>query len=252
MKVMTFNLRYDNEYDGINAFSKRINRVVDTIRKENADIIGFQEVTDSMRRTLRAYLTEYTVIGSGRNNDYTGEAMLIAFKTELFELISLDSVWLSETPSVPGSMYKLDHSHCPRMYTSAFLKPLDNSKPFRFINTHLDHTGELARVQEAEQLTRDISKYEDKFILTGDFNAEPHTKEIKMITEKLKDKGCIDCTLNVGKTFHEFGTREIERQLKIDYIFTNGICKSVYRVEDIPINGQYYSDHFAICAEIEL
>jgi len=30
------------------------------------------------------------------------------------------------------------------------------------------------------------------------------------------------------------------------------VCKNAYRVEDFPIGGQYYSDHNAVCAEIEL
>lgn len=252
MKIMTFNLRYDNEGDGINSFSKRYPRALEIIRQENPDIIGFQEVNDSMKARLRSWLTEYTVLGCGRDWNYKGESMLVAFKPELFELISLDSVWLSETPNVAGSRYALDHSPCPRMYTSILLKHNDIEKPFRFINTHLDHTGEMARVQEATQLTNDISKFEEKFILTGDFNAEPNAREIKMITEKLSNKGCIDCTLNVGASFHNFGAFSEEEQIKIDYIFTNGVCKNAYRVEDIPVNGQYYSDHFAICAEIEL
>lgn len=252
MKIMTFNLRMDTEHDGINSFTNRFQRVIDTIRNENADIIGFQEVTDSMRPKIRAALKEYTTVGCGRGWNYKDEAMLIAFKPDLFELISLENVWLSETPSVPGSKYGFDHSPCPRMYTSLLLKHNDIEKPFRFINTHLDHTGERARVQESTQLTADIAKYEEKFILTGDFNAEPSAKEIKMITENLASKGCIDCTLNIGPTFHAFGALPQEKQVKIDYIFTNGACKSVHRVEDIPVNGQYYSDHFAVCAEIEI
>ena len=87
MKIMSFNLRYDCPNDGINAFSNRTSRVFETIAKENPDIIGFQEVTDSMRKTMRAGLQGYTTVGCGRDWNYHGEAMLIAFKTELFEFI---------------------------------------------------------------------------------------------------------------------------------------------------------------------
>ncbi len=252
MKIMSFNLRFDGPQDGINSFSNRIPRVIETIEKESPDIIGFQEVTDPMRKTMRENLKGYTTIGCGRNGDYHGEAMLIGFKTELFELISVENVWLSETPSVPGTKYGLDHSPCPRMYTSILLKHNDIEKPFRFINTHLDHTGTQARVLESSQLCNDIAKYEERFILTGDFNALPNTPEINQITEKLSHRGCIDCTRDLGPTFHEFGKLSPEKQVKIDYIFTDGICKKAYRVEDIPVNGQYYSDHNAVCAEISL
>ena len=252
MKVMSFNLRFDNPGDGINAFSCRIPRILDTIQKESPDIIGFQEVTDPMRTTMREILEGYTTVGCGRDANYHGEAMLIAFKTELFELIEVKNVWLSETPSVPGTKYGFDHSGCPRMYTSILLKHNEIEKPFRFINTHLDHEGEIARVLESKQLCRDLSEYKENFILTGDFNATPHTPEIALITDSLKERGCIDCTKDLGPTFHNFGKLTQDKQVKIDYIFTDGVCKNAYRVEDFPIGGQYYSDHNAVCAEIEL
>ena len=252
MKIMSFNLRYDCPNDGINAFSNRISRVFETIAKENPDIIGFQEVTDSMRKTMRAGLQGYTTVGCGRDWNYHGEAMLIAFKTELFEFIEMKSVWLSETPNVPGTKYGYDHSGCPRMYAAVRLKHDSIEKPFWFINTHLDHEGKKGRELEAEQLCRDLGALDGKFILTGDFNATPDASEIKMITEKLSSRGCVDCTADLGPTFHNFGKWKGEREIKIDYIFTDAECKNAHRVEDIPVNGQYYSDHNAVCAEIEL
>ena len=252
MKIMSFNLRYDEPYDGINAFSNRIPRVLDTITKESPDIIGFQEVTDSMRKTMRDILTEYVTVGCGRDITYHGEAMLIAYKKDLFELIEVKNIWLSETPNIPGTKYGFDHSGCPRMYTSILLKHNDIEKPFRFINTHLDHQGEKARVLEAEQLCSDIDKNEECFILTGDFNATPEAPEIQLITDRLKHRGCVDCTKDLGPTFHAFGKLPQDKHVKIDYIFTDGRCKNAYRVQDIPVNGQYYSDHNAVCAEIEL
>lgn len=252
MKIMSFNLRFDGPWDGINAFSNRTDRVFDTIYKESPDIVGFQEVTDSMRKTMRQGLSGYTTVGCGRDGNYHGEAMLIAFKTELFELIEVQNVWLSETPTVPGTKYGLDHSGCPRMYTAVRLKHNEIKSPFWFINTHLDHEGAKARALESTQLCGDIQKLEEKFILTGDFNAEPSSPEIMLITEKLAERGCVDCTKDLGPTFHAFGKLSPQEQVKIDYIFTDGICKNAYRVEDNPVNGQYYSDHNAVCAEIEL
>ena len=252
MKVMSFNLRFDTPSDGINSFTNRIPRIIETIDKESPDIIGFQEVTDSMRKTMREILKGYTTIGCGRDSNYHGEAMLIAFKTDLFELIDVKNVWLSETPTVPGSKYGVDHSGCPRMYTSILLKHDDVEKPFRFVNTHLDHEGAVARILESKQLCRDLGAYEEKFILTGDFNATPDAPEIALITKKMENRGCVDCTKDLGVTFHAFGKWPEEKHVKIDYIFTDGVCKNAYRVDNIPVNGQYYSDHNAVVAEIEL
>ena len=40
--------------------------------------------------------------------------------------------------------------------------------------------------------------------------------------------------------------------MKIDYIFTDGRCTEAYTVPDQPVEGQYYSDHNAVVARIEL
>ena len=252
IKVMTFNLRFDAECDGINSFTNRFNRVLEVINKECPDVIGFQEVTDSMGDRLRKSLREYSMVGCGRDSNYHGESMMIGYKNDKIQLLSCDNVWLSLTPSIPGSRYGGDQSGCPRMYTSTLLKHDDIKEPFRFINTHLDHHGENARYLGALQLVQAISGYKEKFVLTGDFNAEPDSPEIKLITSALSYRGAIDCTEGFEPTFHAFGQLKEKEKVKIDYIFTDGKCDNAYIIEDIPVNGQYYSDHFAICAYIEL
>ena len=252
LTFMSFNLRVDNMGDGINAFSKRYNRVLDVIASENPDVIGFQEVTDGMRAKLRELLCGYTLQGCGRDANYHGESMLIAYKAEAFELISLENLWLSPTPYVAGSTYGGDQSHCPRMLTTALLKHNDLTAPFRFVNTHFDHKGATARYQEATQLVQLLASYSQKIVLTGDFNALPDSPEIGLISSALAHRGLIDCTANLGGTFHDFGRLQADKKQKIDYIFTDGQCVDAYMVEDTPVKGQYYSDHFAVCAMISL
>lgn len=252
IKVMSFNLRMDTEHDGINRFRNRIGRVMEVINTENPDIIGFQEVTDYMRGVMRESLKNYTVVGCGRGKNLKDEAMLIAFKHEDCELISLDNVWLSSTPKIFGSRYGGDQSGCPRMYTIARLKHKNIDTPFYFYNTHLDHEGENARYLGAMQLVQAISQNDEKFIMTGDFNAPPDTPEIKLITEALSYRGAIDCTADVGVTFHNFCKWDKKDWVKIDYIFSDGKCTSSYKVEDIMEDGKFYSDHNAVVAVISL
>ena len=134
IKIMSFNLRYDCEADGINKFSNRFPRVLETISKESPDVVGFQEVTDPMRDMLRKSLPDYCMVGCGRGKNLDGEAMLIGFRADKVELLSCENYWLSLTPTIPGSRYGGDQSGCPRMYTSLLLKHKDVEKPFRFIN----------------------------------------------------------------------------------------------------------------------
>ena len=252
LKIMSFNLRVDNTGDGINSFTNRFHRVVEVLEQEKPDLVGFQEVTDSMRARLRDHLPGYTVQGCGRGRDYHGESMLIAYRKDAVELISLENIWLSPTPNVPGSTFGGDQSGCPRMFTAALVKHDAVPAPFYFINTHLDHVGKDARYLGAMQLCQYISAHREYFILTGDFNATPDAREIGLITSALAGRGTVDCTADLSPTFHNFGRLAPEDRVKIDYIFTDGKCESAYVVEDNPVEGQYYSDHNAVCAYITL
>lgn len=252
LRFMTFNLRVVCESDGVNMFFNRAHRVAEVLERERPDVVGFQEVTDSMRAWLREHLPGYTAVGCGRGKDYHGESMLFAYRTEETELISLDNLWLSPTPRVAGSTFGGDQSPCPRMMTTALLKHNRLDKPFRFVNTHLDHHGAHARYLGAMQLVQYLSACPEPFVLTGDFNATPDSPEIRLIPQALAGRGVVDCTVGLPGTFHDFGKLQGEDAIKIDYIFTDGTCEECHLVEDIPVAGQYYSDHFAVAATIQL
>jgi endonuclease/exonuclease/phosphatase family metal-dependent hydrolase len=104
----------------------------------------------------------------------------------------------------------------------------------------------------AMQIAQYISVHSEKFILTGDFNATPETPEIKVISDALAYRGSVDCSEKLGPTYHGFGDLPAERWVKIDYIFSDAPCKECYLVEDIPVEGKYYSDHNAVCAILEM
>ncbi len=252
LKIMSFNLRVDNTGDGINSFTNRFARVIDTIEREAPDIIGFQEVTDSMRARLRDHIPGYTVQGCGRERNYHGESMLIAYRKGEVELIELENRWLSPTPCIPGSTFGADQSPCPRMFTAALLKHDAAATPIRFINTHLDHWGAEARYLGAMQLVQYISTHPEPIILTGDFNATPDTREVRLFTEALAARGLRDATAGLPGTFHNFGRIPAAETVKIDYIFTDLPGAPGYLVPDEPVDGQYYSDHNAVCAVVEL
>jgi len=251
LKVLTFNLRLDREEDGINYFFNRTDRIFDVIHSENPDIIGFQEVTDRMKAFLCENISEYTLVGCGRNSDYHGEGVPVAYKNESISLISSENLWLSPTPEIPGSTYGGDQSRCPRMFTSCLFKHKEYENLFRFINTHFDHYGVNARCAEANQIAEKIETFDEKFILTGDINALPDTDEVRIITEKLNHRGVSDVTNGLGGTYHGYGTLG-DRAVKIDYIFTNAECTSSYIVPDTHKDGIYYSDHYAVAAIIEM
>lgn len=251
LKVMTFNLRMDTEKDGINDFPNREPRVLETIRKEKPDLIGFQEATDYIRAFLKRNLSdEYTVIGCGRQKNYRGEACCIAFRKDCFELVSFDTHFLSTSPTTPGSIYAgSDQSKCPRLYVHAELSHDKMEQPIHFFNTHLDHKGPQARVLGMTQVLQHLASVKGYSILTGDMNAHPDTECIGLVTA-MKEKSMKDATAQIERTFHNFGSPS-DKIVKIDYIFTDAEPKDAYAVEDIPVNGVYISDHYPVCACLE-
>ena len=251
LKVMTFNLRMDTEADGINYFPNREGRILETIRTEKPDLIGFQEASDYIREFLKKSLSDdYTVIGCGRQKNYRGEACCIAFRKDCFELVSFDTHFLSTSPTTPGSIYAgSDQSKCPRLYVHAELSHNQIAKPIHFFNTHLDHKGEQARVLGMAQVLQQLATVSGESVLTGDMNAHPDTACIGLVAA-LKEKQLKDATAQIERTFHNYG-KNPEHVVKIDYIFTDAEPIEAYAIADNGVDGVYISDHYPVCAWIE-
>ena len=99
LKIMSLNVRINTTNDGINSFTNRRERVKECIMAEKPDIIGIQEANDEMTEWMRTDLrSRYYIVGTGREKDLRGEGARIAYNKKKFELVSLDTRWLSETP----------------------------------------------------------------------------------------------------------------------------------------------------------
>jgi endonuclease/exonuclease/phosphatase family metal-dependent hydrolase len=254
ISVLTFNSRVVSETDGVNIFYNRKQRIMDTINDCDPDLIGFQEVNDEMREWLKDSLSsKYETAGCGRNKDYKGECVLIAYKKNTFEAISSETFWLSSSPTLPGSNFAgTDQSRCPRICTVVDLKHVNATEVFSFYNTHLDHKGAVARLLGAVQIMQRISMSDKKFIITGDMNAKPQTPEINVFTSQIGGRQIKDLTEDIGSTYHGFG--KAKESVKIDYIFTDleadkGEC---VKIEDNSVDGIYISDHNPVMAKITL
>ena len=247
VRVMTFNIRCDTPDDGINRFDGRKSFIKEFLSREKPDVIGFQEVLPHVRTWLVDNLTDYVVLGMGRNADYTGESVSIAYRKDKYDLVDFKQFWLSDTPEVPGSRYTLDQSGCPRISVQASLVSREDKAVFTFANTHLDHVGEFARVCGASLLmSRLMNGAKYPFLLTGDFNEKPDGSAIRAISAV---KGVHELTKAVSRhtaTYHGYG--HVEKDCKIDYIFSNGkALKDSLRVHtDRKEDGVYLSDHYPI------
>lgn len=252
LKICSYNLRMENPVDGINAFSNRAPFVAEKLAQYQPDVIGFQEVRPHMRRWLEETLTDYTILGTGRGEDFLDESNVIAYRTDKFLAMSMDTFWLSDTPYVPGSRFTTDQSDCPRICTCAVLLVRDTMKRLRVYNTHLDHVGSVARVQGIELILARIAADDQRYpgapvALMGDFNAEPTdivARAIEMESDRL-----VDTTRNIPVTFHNYHPETTH--VKIDYIYTNAGWdeENTFALTDCR-DGVYLSDHYPVMTEI--
>lgn len=248
MKLTTFNIRYDCGTDGINNFDFRKPYILETIAKEQPDVIGFQEVLPHVAVWMKENLKEYYVVGCPRCDDLTGEQVCIAFRPDKFNLMRMDTFWLSPTPYVPGSRYP-EQSICPRTCTEVVLQELSSGKVFRMVNTHLDHEGSLARLLGARQILAQLDRAEffpeAPVVLVGDLNAYPNSPEMELLRTSFRD-----VTESIGITFHNFNR---DNQCTIDYIYTRGSIEAAnVRKWDHCWDGVYLSDHYPISCELTL
>lgn len=255
LKVMTYNIRYDNAGDSINSWSNRILKMETLLNKHNADIIGFQEVLNNQLNDLEKILSGFGHAGVGRDDGkIKGEFSPIFFRESKFKCLNSGTFWLSPTPNVIGSVGW--DAAITRICTYVKLKEKETGKVFFVFNTHFDHIGDSARMMSAKLIIQKINELAKGLpvILTGDFNSEPDASGYKVITNSAKpvlsDTYSDDNSTASHCTFKGF---EVNSPIckRIDYIFiTHKFEKLNYKIIDDNDGSYYTSDHLAVTVEL--
>lgn len=257
LRVMTFNIRYNEPRDGVNAWANRKTKVADVIRFHKADIIGVQEALLTQLGDLEKLLPGFAWCGVGRSDGKeSGEFSAILYKKARFRLIETKTFWLSPTPETPGS--KGWDAAFPRIVTWARFRDKRSGKTFVHFNTHFDHIGEKARSESASLILKEAARVAGKlpFIITGDLNVTEDTAAYKtMVTEtggiKAADARYAAANGHFGGDSTWNGFKELEPGQKIDYIFVrSGIKVLEHGVLSDRWNGLWASDHLPVIAEI--
>ena len=88
LKVISYNIRYNNPNDGINIWENRRSTIGEFISNENPDFIGMQEVVYSQLFNLIDDLPNYSYVGVGRDDGKTkGEYSPILFSNIKYEVL---------------------------------------------------------------------------------------------------------------------------------------------------------------------
>lgn len=255
MKVMSFNLRFGTANDGKNSWPHRQHLVQAIVDRYRPDILGVQEALAMQMDYLQAAFPGYASLGVGREDGrFEGEFAGIFYQAEMYTLVEHGHFWLSETPSVPGSL-GWDANNV-RICTWGHFRDNATGTRFTVLNTHLDHMGQQAQAEGSRLIYQRVQEISPQMpvILTGDFNCTPDSTPYRCITGS--DTGFVD-TRNVAAqvtgptwTFHGF---QPPGQDRIDYIFVRGISK-VHSYAALADNwqGQYPSDHLPLLVQLQL
>jgi endonuclease/exonuclease/phosphatase family metal-dependent hydrolase len=260
IRVMTFNIRYDNPADSINAWPYRINQVHDFIINEDPDIIGMQEVLWHQYNVLDSLLTDYTSLGAGRDDGArAGEMNPVFFKTDKFDMVRNITFWLSETPDIPGS--RGWGASLPRIVTWMELVSKETHDHFFYFNTHFAHDSDSARIKSSEILLDKVSEIAQgfPFIITGDFNMLPDSKGYSILTGPdenialFRDAYFISAKKPYGPAFTFNGFSDKPGPGRIDYVFVKNGMKVLEHKTMIQRKGNVYiSDHWPVEAVVSI
>ncbi|WP_163707780.1 endonuclease/exonuclease/phosphatase family protein [Mangrovibacterium lignilyticum] len=254
LKVMTWNIRYNNPDDGENAWPLRKNQVTDLILFHAPDVIGMQEALLGQVNDIASRLPGYDWVGVGRDNGINaGEYSPIFYDSRRFQLKEQGWFWLSETPEIPSKGWD---AALPRICTYIKLEEYDGRRNFWVFNTHFDHVGDEARKEAAKLIFDKIKELNDDklpVILTGDFNLTPDTDPMKWLMRKMHDTRDMSEAEPYGPvgTFNGFDFNS-PLQNRIDYIFVNRKVTAVrkYGVLTDSYDQKYPSDHLPVYVEL--
>lgn len=260
LKVMSYNIRYDNPEDGTNQWKNRKDFAANLIRFYDADIFGAQEVLHHQLTDLSDRLPGYAHVGVGREDGKTkGEYAPIFYKSDRFDLLKSGNFWLAEDINAVGK--KGWDAACERVATWAILRDKQTGKEFFFLNTHLDHMGKVARHEGASLVLEQSKQLAGNLpvIVTGDFNAIPSDEPIQVLTTASDPRHLTHsreiAAFKYGPewTFHDFGKIPFDNRVWIDYIFVKGDIRVLnHGVLTDTLNQLYPSDHCPVISTLEI
>lgn len=252
VRVMSFNIRYNNPGDGENAWPNRLDLVDRLLAYHAPDIIGVQEALEGQMNDLRKILPGFDSEGIARTEG--GEYSAILYRAAAVEKIAGNTFYLSATPDQLSTGWD---AALPRIATWAQFRLRATGVEFFCINTHFDHRGAQARKESASLIIRMIDSLNVNdlpVVLTGDFNATPESEPIQTILSSLNDSRQQSHTPAHGPDGTWTGwTIAGEPGRTIDYVFVQGdlaVTKQAHLAESF--SGRFPSDHLPVLAEILL
>ena len=267
-RVMTCNIRItgleaDDPYPE-RVWENRKDLCIKTIRDEKPDFFCLQEVIyDSYNYFVEKFGKDYYYYGFvGPEMDpwtdgyhFIGKNVIF-FRKDRFDWVSAGCYWLSETPTLAGSVsWETNRArHCNWVR----IRDKKTGREMRLVNTHLDHKSDAARREQIKMIMEECALYQADMpqILCGDFNAGIKSAPIQYIRtqdgwkEMYED---IHGPAEAGFTCHSFLGEGHKPGRRIDFIFYRGPLRTLdAEIMKNHVGNMYPSDHYFVKADFKL
>ncbi len=230
----------------------RIPLEIKMIRELMPSSFGVQEAHIQWINALCEGLPEYDYVGVGREDGKEkGEFAAVFYLKDKFTASDSGNFWISETPEVPSKGWD---SACIRVATYVKLTDKETGDEYIHFNTHLDHVGRIAQINGAKMIQEKAASFGGvPVVCTGDFNVEQGSDCYQtMVSANMADARLLASDTDDSFTFHGFNPETT--QSIIDFVFVDkATVKPVkFKVVNKKIDGQFYSDHYAVYSDVEL
>jgi endonuclease/exonuclease/phosphatase family metal-dependent hydrolase len=269
VRVLSYNVRYDNRHDVHDAWHERREGVTDVVRFHRPDVVAFQEVLPNQRRDLRERLSAYTLVGRGREPGDEGESCPIGVRADRWAVADHGTFWLSPTPDEPSAGWDAAH---PRIATWARVRPAagdaaDDGASFLVANTHFDHVSARARVESARLLDSRVpslavddgadgadTEETPPVVLVGDLNCTPGSEPHAVLTDGGLRDAAAAATVRHGPRTSLTDYAGLIENRRIDHALVSPAVdvEAFGTLADRDDRGRYPSDHLPVLARLWL
>ena len=233
-------------------WQNRVPLVCEIIKEYKPSSFGVQEAHWEWMQALCKSLPEYDYVGVAREDgDKDGEFSAVFYLKDKFDTSGCGNFWISETPDVPSKGWD---SACTRIATYVKLTDKETGEAYVHFNTHLDHVGRIAQINGAKMIQEKAASFGGvPVVCTGDFNVPQGSDCYEtMVSANMGDARMMAADSDDCYTYHGFDPET--RHSIIDFVFVDkATVKPVnFKVINKKVNGEFYSDHHAVYADIEL
>jgi endonuclease/exonuclease/phosphatase family metal-dependent hydrolase len=250
LSVMSFNLRYDEPSDEENQWNNRKESCITMLNEVKPTVFGVQEGLHNQVSYLDDNLQNYSYVGVGRDDGYSGgEYAAIFYNEAIIELIDNGDFWLSETPEYPSFGWDANNI---RICTWAKFRDINKNKEFYVLNTHFDHKGKTSQKESSKlivQKIQEITESDLPIFITGDFNMLISNSCLEPIRTNYFSAQRFAERSDDNKSYNAFGLDIISRN--IDFIFYNNSRAVSYKTIVKNYGVSYISDHYPIISHFK-